>query len=130
METIYLLPALLLAAGVGCLFLAWWGRDPRHLGSAVGRLQNADRVMVWSRRARKKLPVTAFVYHYQVGGKVYKLKRDSHTSRNRLMQRVTVVYMKGLPRFGFLEKFPSAHFAIGGVLLLAYAGITLYALRG
>ncbi len=125
MEAIYFLPAFFLTAGGICIFTALWGRDPKHVGTAIGRLENAKRVMVWSRRARKKLPVTAFVYLYEVGGRTYRLKRDSHSSRNRLMQRVTVVYLKGFPRFGFLEKFPFWLFLLAGILAIAYGWMLL-----
>ncbi len=118
MESYYTMISVFFIIGGILLLLALLGRNPRFLGSAVGRLQNSKRVMVWTKHSRKKVPVTTFVYLYEVNGKTYRLKRDTRSSRKSLMPRVTVVYLKGFPRFGYLEKYPSWQFALIGATFL------------
>ena len=45
------------------------------------------------------------------------------------MIRVTVVYLKPFPRFGYLEKYPSGQFTMVGVLFLLYGAVTLWKLH-
>lgn len=104
--------------GAAHLILALLGKNPRCIGTAVGTLVDSKKVMVSVKYQRKKVPVTACVYRYEVGGRVYRLKRDSRYSRSSLMRKVTVVYLKGFPRFGYLEKYPSGIFTILGVFYL------------
>lgn len=119
MEALYLMTAVCFSIGGVCLFLALWGRNPKHLGTAVGKLEHSRRIMVWTKYSRKKVPVTTCVYLYEVNGRTYKLKRDSRSSRKSLMPRVTVVYLKGFPWFGYLEKYPTGILTIlGGFALL------------
>ena len=124
MDEVYIFPVIFFAIGFMCLFLALWGLNPKHLGTAVGKLENSKRVMVWSRSARKKVPITNFVYLYEVGSKTYRLKRASHTSRKSLFQRITVVYVKGFPRFGYPEKFPIWLYTLLGILAIS-AGLVM-----
>lgn len=122
MEMIYGMAAVFFVIGGLCLFLGLWSRSPKHLGTAVGRLENSKRIMVWMKHSRKKVPVTTCVYLYESGGKTYRLKRDTGSSRSSLMPRVTIVYLKGLPRFGFLEKYPSGIFTAIGLFTIAGGG--------
>ena len=120
MKAYYATVSVFFIIGGILLLAALLGRNPRFLGTAVGKLQNSKRVMVSQRHSSKKVPITTFVYLYEVNGRTYRLKRDSHGSRKSLMQRVTVVYLKGFPRFGYLEKFPCWQFALfGGFSVLA-----------
>lgn len=119
MEAIYSMAAVFFAIGGLYLFLGLWSRSEKHLGTAVGKLEHSKKIMVWSKYSRKKVPVTTCVYLYAAGGKTYKLKHDTGASRSSLMPRVTVVYLKGLPRFGFLEKYPSGIFTAIGLFTIA-----------
>lgn len=114
-------PAVVAALLVGAahLILALLGKNPRCIGTAVGTLVDSKKVMVSVKYQRKKVPVTACVYRYEVGGRVYRLKRDSRYSRSSLMRKVTVVYLKGFPRFGHLEQFPTLPLTILGTAGLA-----------
>lgn len=105
--------------GAAHLILALLGKNPRCIGTAVGTLVDSKKVMVSVKYQRKKVPVTACVYRYEVGGRVYRLKRDSRYSRSSLMRKVTVVYLKGFPRFGHLEQFPTLPLTILGIAGLA-----------
>ena len=129
METVTLFSTLFFLAGGICFMLALWSRNPKHLGSAVGKLANSKKVM---RRAYKysdkKIPVTTSTYLYEVNGKTYRLRRDGRFGRSTLMPRVTVVYLKGLPRFGYLEKYPSGVLVLFGVMFLLYGVILLTAI--
>ena len=119
MEAIYVMAGIYFAIGGVCLLLALWSRNPAHLGTAVGKLDESKRVM--RRRYRyseKKYPATTSTYLYEVNGKVYKLKRSGFFARSSLMRRVTVVYLKGFPRFGYLEKYPAGQFTMVGVFTL------------
>ena len=118
MEGLYFIAAVYFLIAAICLFLALWSRNPKHIGTAVGKLENSKKIMVWTKHSRKKVPLTTFVYLYEVDGKTYKLKQDSRSSRSSLMRRVTVVYLKGFPRFGYLEKYPSGIFTMLGVFCL------------
>lgn len=122
MEELYFFAAIFFLIGVICLFLALWSRNPKHIGTAVGKLENSKRIMVSTKHSRKKVPITTFVYLYEVNGKQYKLKRDSRSSRSSLMRRVSVVYLKGFPQFGYLEKYPSGIFTMLGVVYLLCCG--------
>lgn len=130
MELIYGMAAVCFLIGGFCLFLALWSRDPRHLGTAVGKLADSKKVMRREyRHSEKKIPVTTSTYLYEVNGKTYRLKRDGRFGRSTLMRRVTVVYMKPFPRFGYLEKYPSGQFTMLGVLFLLYGAVTLWKLH-
>ena len=99
--------------------LALWSRNPKHLGSAVGKLANSKKVM---RRAYKysdkKIPVTTSRYIYQVNGKTYRLRYDTRSGRRTLLPRMTVVYLRGFPRFGHPDKYPSGQFTILGTICI------------
>lgn len=127
MEALYCMSAICFLIGLICLFLSLWSRDPKHLGSAVGTLANSKKVMRRAYRySDKKISVTTSVYRYQVNGKTYRLKHDGRFGRSTLMRRVTVVYLKGFPRFGYLEKYPSGIFTMLGIFyLLAAAWLLL-----
>ena len=129
METVYLFTAIFFLAGGICLFLALWSRNPKHIGTAVGRLDSSKRVMVSMKHSRKKVPMTNFVYLYEVNGKTYRLKRDTRSSRKSLMPRVNIVYLKGFPRFGYLESYPHWLFTLLGVILILCGGMTLSELQ-
>lgn len=130
MEVIYGMVAVLFLIGGICLFLALWSRDPKHLGTAVGKLADSKKVMRRAyRHSDKKVPFTTSVYLYEANGKTYRLKRDGRFGRSTLMRRVTVVYLKGLPRFGFLEKFPFRSLILGGILLMLYGAVILWKLH-
>ena len=75
MELIYGMAAVCFLIGGICLFLALWSRDPRHLGTAVGKLADSKKVMRREYRySEKKIPVTTSTYLYEVNGKTYRLK--------------------------------------------------------
>ncbi len=114
---------------IGAVFLlpALWSLNPRHLSSTVGTLADSKKVLRrrWKHDDRK-YPATACTYVYEVGGKRYRLKHAGFFARSGLMRKVTVVYLKGLPRFGHLERFPTLPMAwIGGI---AMAGGILFLL--
>ena len=130
MELIYSMAVVCFLIGGICLFLALWSRDPRHLGTAVGKLADSKKVMRRAYRySEKKIPVTTSTYLYEVNGKTYRLKRDGRFGRSTLMRRVTVVYMKPFPRFGYPEKYPSGQFTMLGVLFILYGAVTLWTLH-
>ena len=130
MELIYSMAVVCVLIGGICLFLALWSRDPRHLGTAVGKLADSKKVMRRAYRySEKKIPVTTSTYLYEVNGKTYRLKRDGRFGRSTLMRRVTVVYMKPFPRFGYPEKYPSGQFTMLGVLFILYGAVTLWTLH-
>lgn len=122
MEAIYGMAAVYFILGGVCLFLALWSRNPKHLGTAVGKLEHSRRIMVWTKYSRRKVPITTCAYLYEVNGRIYKRKRDTHSSRKSLMPRVTVVYLKGFPRFGYLEKYPTGIFTMLGIFSLLWGG--------
>lgn len=119
MNPIYGMAAVIFAIGGIFLFLALWGRNPKHLSSAVGTLASSKKVMRqrWKHDDRK-YPATTCVYTYQVGSKTYRIRQDGFFARSGLMRKVTVVYLKGFPRFGHLEKFPSWQYALIGALII------------
>ena len=130
MELIYSMAVVCFLIGGICLFLALWSRDPRHLGTAVGKLADSKKVMRRAYRySEKKIPVTTSTYLYEVNGKTYRLKRDGRFGRSTLMRRVTVVYMKPFHRFGYPEKYPSGQFTMLGVLFILYGAVTLWTLH-
>ena len=119
MEAIYVMAGFYFAIGGVCLLLALWSRNPAHLGTAVGKLADSKKVMRRAYRySEKKIPVTTSTYLYEVNGKTYRLKRDGRFGRSTLMRRVTVVYMKPFPRFGYLAKYPAGPFTMVGVFTL------------
>lgn len=125
MEALCFMAAICFLIGIVCLFLSLWSRDPKHLGTAVGVLAESKRVMRQAYRySDKKVSVTTSVYLYQVNGKTYRLKHDGRFGRSTLMRRVTVIFLKPFPRFGYLEKYPSGQFTILGVLTIVY-GLSL-----
>ena len=119
MESLWLLSALYFAVGAVCLFLALWSRNPKHLGTAVGTLEISKKVMRRaSRYSDKKIPVTTSRYIYQVNGKTYRLRYDTRSGRRTLLPRMTVVYLRGFPRFGHPDKYPSGQFTILGTICI------------
>ena len=121
MEALYGLAAFFFAVGCIFLFLGQWSRDPKHLGTAVGKLAESKKVMRYPyRHSRKKIPFTASTYVYEVGGKTYRLRHDGRFGRNRLLKRVTVVYLKGFPRFGHLDTYPHGLHTMFGVIYLIF----------
>ena len=127
MEAIYFIAAVVFAIGGIFLFLALWGRDPRHLGTAVGKLDQSKKVMRQAHRySSKKIPVTTALYRYEVNGKTYRLRREGLFGRSTLLPRITVVYLKGFPRFGYLEKYPCGIFAMGGAVCILYGVFFLF----
>lgn len=127
MEAIYFFAALVFAIGGMFLFLALWGRDPKHLGTAVGKLDQSKKVMRQAyRHSSKKIPVTTARYLYEVNGKTYRLRREGRFGRSTLLPRITVVYLKGLPRFGYLEKYPCGLFAMGAGVCILYGVLFLF----
>lgn len=128
MDPIYLFSLPYLLIGAVCLFLALRSRNPTHLGAAVGRLDESKKVMRYRyKRSKHREPATACTYLYEVGGKTYKLKHSGFFSRSSLMRRVTVVYLHGLPRFGFLERYPAWQFTLVGTSFLAMGAFILLA---
>ena len=119
MEGLYFMATVYFLIAAICLFLALWSRDPKHIGTAVGKLSNSKKVMRRAyRHSEKKIPVTTAIYLDEVKGKTYKLRHDGRFGRSTLMPRVTVVYLKGFPRFGYLDKYPSGIFTMLGVFCL------------
>ena len=45
MEALYVFSGICLFIGVVSLFMAWWSRDPKHIGTAIGKLANSKKVM-------------------------------------------------------------------------------------
>ena len=126
MEAVFIMSAVLLLAGAVSFFLAWWSRDPRHLGTAVGRLENSKKVMRYPyRRSTRKVPFTTAVYLYEVGGRTYRVKRDGRFGRSTLLSRVTVVYLRGFPRFGHLDRYPVGGWVLLGTFMTVYGCILL-----
>jgi len=125
MDAIYTFALFFFVTGIGSILLALWSRNPKHIGTAVGRLECSRRVMVSMKHRRKKVPMTNFVYLYEVNGKTYRLNRDSHASRKSLMPRATIVYLKGFPRFGYLESYPYWLFTLLGITLIICGLMTL-----
>ena len=126
MEAIYGMAGIYFAIGVGCLLLSLWGRNPKHLGAAVGKLADSKKVMRRADRySDKKVPVTTSIYLYEVNGKTYRLKHDGRFGRSTLMRRVTVIYMKPFPRCGHLDKFPSGQFTMLGAICIVGAVLFL-----
>lgn len=119
MHELFPVALAVLLLGAAHLVLALLGKNPRCIGTAVGTLVHSKKVMVSMKHQRKKVPVTTFVYRYEVGGREYRLKRDTRDSRSSLMRKVTVVYLKGFPRFGHLEQFPTLPLTILGIGWLA-----------
>lgn len=119
MEALWLYAALYLAVGAVCLFLGLWSRDPKHLGTAVGRLESSKKVMRYPyRSSTRKIPFTTSRYLYEVNGKTYRLRYETRAGRRTLLPRMTVVYLKGFPRFGHPEKYPSGQFTILGSICI------------
>lgn len=56
--------------GAAHLILALLGKNPRCIGTTVGTLVDSKKVMVSVKYQRKKVPVTACVYRYEVGSRV------------------------------------------------------------
>ena len=119
MEALWLYAALYLAVGAVCLLLGLWSRDPKHLGTAVGRLESSKKVMRYPyRSSTRKIPFTTSRYLYEVNGKTYRLRYETRAGRRTLLPRMTVVYLKGFPRFGHPEKYPSGQFTILGTICI------------
>ena len=119
MGAYYTIVAIFFLAGAVLLLIALLGRNPKHLGSAVGTLTNSRKVMRRRGKAdERKYPATACTYTYQVDGKTYRLKQEGFFARSGLMRKITVVYLKGFPRFGYPEKFPCWHFVVFGIFAL------------
>ena len=119
MEALWLYAALYLTVGAVCLFLGLWSRDPKHLGTAVGRLESSKKVMRYPyRSSTRKIPFTTSRYLYEVNGKTYRLRYETRAGRRTLLPRMTVVYLKGFPRFGHPEKYPSGQFTILGTICI------------
>ena len=119
MEPIYIAAGIYFAIGGLFLFLGLWSRDPRHLGYSIGRLVDSKKVMrLPYRHSTRKVPCTTSTYLYEAGGKTYRLRYDGRFGRSRLLPRVTVVYLKGFPRFGHLETYPWGLHTILGVFFL------------
>ena len=119
MEALWLYAALYLAVGAVCLLLGLRSRDPKHLGTAVGRLESSKKVMRYPyRSSTRKIPFTTCRYLYEVNGKTYRLRYETRAGRRTLLPRMTVVYLKGFPRFGHPEKYPSGQFTILGTICI------------
>ena len=119
MEALWLYAALYLAVGAVCLLLGLWSRDPKHLGTAVGKLESSKKVMRYPyRSSTRKIPFTTSRYLYEVNGKTYRLRYETRAGRRTLLPRMTVVYLKGFPRFGHPEKYPSGQFTILGSICI------------
>ena len=119
MGAIYFFAAVVFAIGGIFLFLALWGQDPKHLGTAVGRLESSKKVLRYPyRSSTRKIPFTTSRYLYEVNGKTYRLRYETRAGRRTLLPRMTVVYLKGFPRFGHPEKYPSGQFTILGSICI------------
>ena len=119
MEALWLYAALYLTVGAVCLFLALWSRDPKHLGTAVGKLESSKKVMRYPyRSSTRKIPFTTSRYLYEVNGKTYRLRYETRAGRRTLLPRMTVGYLKGFPRFGHPDKYPSGQFTILGTICI------------
>ena len=119
MEALWLYAALYLAVGAVCLLLGLWSRDPKHLGTAVGKLESSKKVMRYPyRSSTRKIPFTTSRYLYEVNGKTYRLRYETRAGRRTLLPRMTVVYLKGFPQFGHPEKYPSGQFTILGSICI------------
>lgn len=122
MEALYIMSAICFLIGAACLFLSLWSRDPKHLGTAVGKLTESKKVMRYPyRHSTRKVPFTACVYLYEVNGKTYKLKRSGRFGRSTLLKRISVIYLKPFPRFGYPDEFPGGMFTMVGVFYLICA---------
>ena len=126
MEALYVFSGICLFIGVVSLFMAWWSRDPKHIGTAIGKLANSKKVMRRVHKySEKKAPYTTATYLYEVSGKTYRLRHGGGFGRSTLMPRVTVYYLKCLPRFGYLDCYPWGIYTMMGVFYLICAVIIL-----
>lgn len=122
MEALYCFSAVCFLVSAISLFLSHWSRNPKHIGTAVGKLADSKKVMRYPYRySTRKVPFTAGVYHYEVNGKTYKLKHSGRFGRSTLLKRVTVFYLKPFPRFGHLDSYPSGLLSMLGVIYLIAA---------
>lgn len=119
MEAFILLSVICIALGLAFLIPALLSRDPRNLRIAVGKLSDSKKVPFRGNRfITHKDHVTAATYLYEADGRTYRLKYSGFVSRSSLMGRVTVVYLRFLPRFGYLDRYPAGMFIYTGIFCI------------
>ena len=90
------------------LTIAIMGLFPRCRATAVGTLvkSNTRRNVQTGNRYVKRISVlTRYTYSYIVNGKQYSYSAEVYYSKRRLFQKVTMVYVKGFPRYAYPNKF-------------------------
>lgn len=118
---------VMLIPGMWFLFLALWSLNPDHLGTAVGTLSkchNSKNIPSKYNRVIKNL--TDYTYTYQVNGKTYKLSGSKAQHRRTVFRKVTVVYLKIIPRRAYIDRFTGVTEWLFGLILFAGGCVYLF----
>lgn len=107
---IFLVVVLYLVA-VWHLLIAILALFPRFRGTAIGTLEKTRterNVQHWVRgRARPYIVpiITYYRYSYKVGKREYTYSREGYFSKQQLLPKTSMVYVKGFPRHAYPNKF-------------------------
>lgn len=88
------------------LLIAILGLFPSFRDTAVGTLHKRRTERNVPIRHGRKIPiVTNYTYQYTVNGKKYRYSSLGYFTKGHLYKKVTMVYVKGFPRYAYPQKF-------------------------
>lgn len=128
-------PYLILATAFGLiglwnLMIAVLGLFPKCRATAVGTLTSTNTRKNFRNRSGLFIPIqTRYTYIYTVNGKQYRYRARGQHSKRRLFPKVTMVYVKGFPRFAYPNKFTGAIQWILAIIIILFECQILFALQ-
>ncbi len=114
-------------AGFWNLAIAIWGSSRENQIRTVGTLEKANHYKNLHTRYGFVPNWCDCVYVYQVGGKTYKLRIGERKNKNKLLKKVTVVYVKGFPKRAGVEQYSSDEAYVIAICFCLLAAFLLWA---
>lgn len=130
MEFYYFITYGSIIIGLWNIFIIIWAKNPAHLGTAVGTLGKVTNLKNVRSKHGWVIPnVTDYRYHYTVGKQNYKISGNRNAHKRTLFKKVSVVYIKGLPRIAYIDKFTGENQWVAGIGFLFLGFMCLWVLH-
>ena len=120
--------ACLISIGLWNLIIAILGLFPQCLSTAVGTLSNTKTYKNVKGRWGTSIPtLTNYAYTYCVKGKTYRFSGREMRTKNHLLSKVSMVYVKWVPRHAYPNKFKGENEWVAAFVMLLIGILSFFA---
>ena len=116
--------------GLWNIFIILWAKNPKHLGTAVGTLGKVTILKNVRTKHGWILPnVTDYRYYYTIGNRTYKISGSRNAHKRTLFKKVSVIYIKGLPRIAYINQFTGENQWVAGICFIFLGLMCLWTIK-